>query len=53
VTASVLPAVIGYLIFALFAGFLALKIGAVPLTIIVGAVLLMCLYDFVQSIRDE
>ena len=52
-TASMLPAAIGYLLFALFVGFLAIKIGAAPLTIIIGAVLVMCLYDFVQSIREE
>jgi hypothetical protein len=52
-SASILPAVISYLLFALFTGFLALKVGALPLTVIVAAVLLMCLYDFFRSIREE
>ncbi len=52
-TANVLPAAICYMVFALFAGFLAIKINALPLTIIISATLLMCLYDFVQSIREE
>ena len=52
-SANLLPAAIGYVLFALFVGYFTLKIGALPLTIIVGVVLLMCLYDFVQSIRAE
>ena len=52
-SANLIPAVIGYMLFALFVGFLTLKIGALPLTLIVGAVMLMCLYDFVRSIREE
>jgi hypothetical protein len=50
---NLVPAVIGYVLFVLFVGFLALKIWALPLSIIIGAVLLMCLYDFVRSIREE
>ena len=52
-SANLIPAVTGYLLFALFVGYLALEIGAWPLTVIVGAVMLMCLYDFVRSIREE
>ena len=52
-SANLIPAIIGYLLFALFVGFLTLKIWALPLTIIIGAVMLMCLYDFIQSIREE
>ena len=52
-SANLIPAAIGYMLFALFVGFLALKIGALPLSIIIGAVLLMCLFDFVRSIREE
>ena len=37
-SANLIPAVIGYLLFALFVGFLTLKIGALPLTLIIGAV---------------
>ena len=52
-SANLIPAVIGYMLFALFVGFLTLKIAALPLTLIIGAVMLMCLYDFVRSIREE
>ena len=50
---NLIPAAIGYILFALFVGFLALKIWALPLSIIIGAVLLMCLFDFARSIREE
>ena len=49
-SANLIPAAIGFLLFALFVGYLTLKIAALPLTVIVGAVMLMCLYDFVRSI---
>jgi hypothetical protein len=52
-SANLIPAVIGYLLFALFVGYLTVKIGALPLTVIIGTVMLMCLYDFVRSIREE
>ena len=51
--ANLVPAAIGFLMFALFVGYLALRIWAPPLTVIVGAVLVMCLYDFVRSLREE
>jgi hypothetical protein len=52
-SANILPAVIGFVLFALFIGYVTLSIAALPLTIIVGIVLAMCLYDFVHSIREE
>lgn len=52
-SANLIPAVIGYLLFALFVGYITLKIGALPLTLIVATGMLMCLYDFVRSIREE
>lgn len=48
---NLLPAIIGITIFALYTGFLALKIGAPPLILIVGAVLAMTFVDFVRTIR--
>jgi hypothetical protein len=51
--ANLIPAAIGFLMFVLFVGYLTLKIAALPLMIIVGAVLLMCLYDFIRSLREE
>jgi hypothetical protein len=50
--ANVVPAAIGYLLFALFVGDLTSKIAALLLTLIVVAVMLMCLYDFVAASRD-
>jgi hypothetical protein len=52
-SANLIPAAIGFLMFALFVGYLTLKIAALPLMIIAGAVLLMCLYDFIRSLREE
>ena len=52
-TADLLPAVIGYGLFALFVGFLAIKIGALPLLLIIGLVLALCLYDFVRELRGS
>jgi hypothetical protein len=52
-SANLIPAAIGFLLFALFVGYLTVKIAALPLTLIVVAVMLMCLYDFVAALRDE
>jgi hypothetical protein len=52
-SANLIPAIVGYLLFALFVGYLALEIGAWPLRAIVALVLLMCLHEFVRSIREE
>jgi uncharacterized membrane protein len=52
-SANLIPAIVGFLLFVLFVGYLALEIGAWPLTVIVGAAMLMCLYDFVRAIREE
>jgi hypothetical protein len=52
-TAHLLPAVIGFVLFAGFVGYLAIKIAAPPLLIIVGVALLACLVDFVQTLREE
>jgi hypothetical protein len=51
-SANLIPAAIGFLLFALFVGYLTIKIWALPLAVIVGAVLVMCLYDFVRSLRE-
>jgi hypothetical protein len=50
--ANLLPAAIGFTMFAVFVGYLALKIAALPMLIIVGLVLALCLFDFVQALRD-
>lgn len=52
-SANLIPAAIGFLMFAVFVGFLAIKIAALPMLIIVGLVLALCLFDFVQSVRDS
>ncbi len=46
-----IPGVIGVLIFAVFLGFLAVDIGAIPLLIITAVVLTMVIVDLVQTIR--
>jgi xanthosine utilization system XapX-like protein len=51
--ANLLPAAIGFLLFAVFVGFLAIRIAAPPMLIIVGLVLVLCLYDFVQTLRED
>lgn len=51
--ANLISAAIGYVLFALFTGFLAIKIGTPPLLAIVALVLVLCLYDFVRSLRQE
>jgi xanthosine utilization system XapX-like protein len=53
VTAKLLPAAIGFLLFAMFIGFLAIRIAAPPMLIIVGFVLVLCTIDFVQTLREE
>lgn len=50
---AVICATIGFLMFAAFIGYQVFAIGALPLTLIVGLVLLMCLYDFVSTIRED
>ncbi len=51
--ANLIAACIGYVLFALFVGFLAISVAAPPLMIIIAAVLAMCLYDFVRFLRVE
>jgi hypothetical protein len=43
--------IIGLGIFALFAGFLALKLFSPPLMIITGFVLLLAIYDLIETLR--
>ena len=50
--ANIVPAAIGLALFAAYAGFLAIHIAAPPLLVIVGTVVLMCLVDFVLSLRE-
>lgn len=49
---NLFPAAVGFVIFALYAGFLALHVGAVPLIVIVGAVLAVTFMDFLRTIRQ-
>ena len=51
--ANLIPAAIGFGLFALFVGYVALRIAAPPLLLIVGSVLVMCLVDFWQSLRSD
>jgi Asp-tRNA(Asn)/Glu-tRNA(Gln) amidotransferase A subunit family amidase len=51
VTSDALPALIGLVLFAAFVGFLAVSIGELPLTLIVGAVVLMAAADFWLELR--
>ena len=51
--ANLLPAAIGFALFALFVGYVALRIAAPPLLLIVGAVLVMCLVDFWHTLRND
>jgi hypothetical protein len=48
---NLIPALIGIVIFALFVGFLAYKIAALPLSIIVTVVLVLVAVDFVRTLR--
>jgi hypothetical protein len=52
-SANLVPAAIGFLLFAVFIGYLAIKIAAPPMLLITGAVLVMCLADFVLTLRQE
>ena len=51
--ANLIPAAIGFLLFAAFILYLAIKIAAPPMLVITGAVLVMCLVDFVLTLREE
>lgn len=48
---NLLPAAIGYVVFAGFAGFIAFDVAEPPLVIIIVAVLAMCLIDFWRDLR--
>ena len=48
-----IPGVIGVLMFAVFLGFLAVDIGAIPLLIITAVVLAMAVVDLVQTVRQR
>ena len=49
---NVVPVSVGFVLFALFAGFLAYKIAAPPLVVIIAVVLIMCLIDFWRDLRQ-
>ena len=51
-TSDALPALIGLVLFAAFIGFLAVSIGELPFTLIVGAVILMAAADFWFELRS-
>jgi uncharacterized membrane protein AbrB (regulator of aidB expression) len=46
-------AIFAFLLLAAFVGYLAYTIAALPLALIIGAVLAMCVYDFALTARDE
>lgn len=46
-------AVFALLLLVAFVGFLAVKIAALPLVLIIGAVVAMCAFDFVLTAREE
>jgi hypothetical protein len=48
---NLVPALIGITTFALFVSFLAYKVAALPLTIIVVGVLAVVAVDFVRMLR--
>jgi uncharacterized membrane protein AbrB (regulator of aidB expression) len=50
---NLLLAVFAVLLLAAFLGYLAFKIAALPLTLIIGAVVAMCVFDFVRTAREE
>jgi hypothetical protein len=52
-SANLIPAAIGFLLFAVFVGYLAIKIAAPPMLVIIGAVLVLCLVDFLRTLREE
>ncbi len=49
---NLVPVAVGFVLFALFAGFLAYKIAAPPMVVIIAAVLVMCLIDFCRNLRE-
>ena len=49
--AEAIPGVIGVLMVAVFLGFMAVDIGAMPLFIITVVVLAMVVFDLVQTVR--
>lgn len=50
---NLFPALVGIIIFAGFVGFLAIRIGELPLTLIIGLVLVLCVVDFVRTVRSS
>ena len=50
--ANLVPAAIGLVLFGTYVGFLAVRIAAPPLLAIVAAVAVMCVIDFVLSLRE-
>jgi hypothetical protein len=52
-SANIVPAAVGLALFGAYVGFLAIRIAAPPLLVIVGAVVLMCVVDFVLALREE
>lgn len=50
---NVVLAAFGLLLFILFVGYLAFQIAALPLVLIIGAVTLMCAYDFWLTLRED
>lgn len=50
---NLVPAIVGLSLFVAYVGFLAVRIAAPPLLVIVGAVVLLCVIDFVLALREE
>jgi hypothetical protein len=49
---NILPAAVAMLLFVAFVGYLAVKVAALPLALIVGAVVAMCAIDFALTLRE-
>ena len=52
-TTDALPALIGFVLFAAFVGYLALSVGELALLVVVGAVVVMAAADFWFELRGS
>lgn len=51
-TQNVLLAILALAMFAVFVGYLAFKVAALPLALIIGLVVAMCALDFALTARE-
>jgi hypothetical protein len=49
---ELLPAVVGWLMFVVFVGFIAIKVGSLSLIIVVGGTVILATIDVLQGVRD-